>query len=145
MEIALASKTIVDWKELSRVLTPDVLDKGDQTLRSYMKVLEAMDLDSKQHVFYSFYFIMPDSFVLRVLSRTKLKLSIGEQDQRTSYGIMSGNIEEYEGALAVFCQESYEKVFRAFFNTIFVMLERDGVKFEGSRNELRDGTFTWKS
>ena len=89
MEIALASKTDVAWKELSRVLTPDVLDKGDQTLRSYMKVLEAMDLDSKQHVFYSFYFIMPDSFVLQVLSRTKLKLSIGEQDQRTSYGIMS--------------------------------------------------------
>lgn len=145
MNIALASRTIPDWDSLAKEIPANVLDKGERTLRAYFQVLEAMNQESRKHVFYSFFFMMEDCFALEISTRTDLTMSIGDTSGITSMGFLSGSIYQFEQAIKLFCNSNHPKELRAFFNTIMFLLERDGVKFvTGEKLELRDGTFQWK-
>lgn len=144
MQITLASKTTISWESLAKSIPANILDKGERTTKAWLNVLVDMHIGRTNMIYYSFFFIMDECALLTITSGTNLRIVVSSDVDSPAMGFISGTLEDWLVGVQWGCSSKMGLEVRQFFNAVHSFLEKEGIRFNYPREELRDGTFQWK-
>jgi len=147
MKLEIFSKPQVNHFVIGKNFSNEAVLEFDSTPKRLGDVMEVMGgkfFAMAQHLHYAFYFHLPPDFLTDVLCYSNLRASRNQYSHDMDEGLMSGNLEEFFRAIAIFCQKTVDRDLRAFFNVLYTLLETDGVSMPFNKVDLGDKTFSVK-
>ncbi len=145
MKLELLIRPAVELGTIGRNFDVSTFDSTKRKIGDVVDVLDSKLFAVTQHVHYVFYFHLPPDTLSEILCYTRLRVSREQLNHDEDEGLLSGSLEEFYQAAYWFCQKGMDKMLRAFFNILLVMLENESNVIPFNKTDLGDKTFALRN